>query len=109
MSAAPKRIKAAGTTFRVEYHEKIMSAEPDSIELSGDCQFSQQRIRISLAQGEDKQKSTLLHETVHAIADELNYNWDEDTVLQAERIVWLLIRDNPGLVKYVKERTKEKE
>lgn len=102
---APKRLKIAGTTYHVEYVPEIMTDDGD--ELAGDCLGSAQRIRVSTSQGADRQRSTLLHEAVHAIADELNYNWPEELVLQAERMIWMLARDNPGLIRYIRERTKE--
>ena len=98
----PKRVKAAGTYYTVEYVDRIEA--DDGGELAGDCLGSAQRIRVSSTQGTDRQKSTLLHETIHAIADELNYDWPEGLVLQAERVFWLMARDNPGLIRYIRSK-----
>lgn len=98
----PVRARIAGSYYKINYVPMI--EHPEIGELAGDCNSSKQEIRISTNQVEDRQKTTLLHELIHAIADDLNYDWPEATVLQAERLTMMLLRDNPGLLEYIRRK-----
>lgn len=100
---APKRLKIAGSTYKVLMVDEPILAD-DGAELAGDCLASESRIRVNTRQSHDRVRSTLLHESIHAVSDELNYDWPEGLVLQAERVFYMLIKDNPGLLRYVRER-----
>lgn len=102
--ADPKRLRVAGTTYTIHWADApIFDDAGDAI--LGDCDDTTKTIRMSLtASGHDQKRSTLLHESLHATSDELNYGWTEKMVLQAERVMFMLLRDNPGYVRWLMQK-----
>ena len=54
----------------------------------------------------DTQKETLLHETLHAISDEMNLDLSEEQVSGAARGILAMLIDNPSFAKFLLKKEK---
>lgn len=105
MATTPKKLKVAPYVYDVVK----VQAMPDA----GACESSFQTILLSTTQTDDQQRDTLIHEALHTLFNqglgdqlkELDKGLEETLcAFLAPRLLGLL-RDNPGLVEFLKEVT----
>lgn len=99
MTKRPERIKIISKRFTIEY-QATGSADLDP-EHSGECRTLEQRILIEDGQQPDTQKDTILHEVIHAIADEMDLDLSEEQVGGAAKGILAVLMDNPTFARYL--------
>ena len=90
----PKTVNIIGKSYTV------LSEEPRDGEY-GECDFRHTTLKVSPKQSGDGQQDTLLHEVMHAIAEEMQFPMSERTVRGAATGLLMVLRANPALVAYL--------
>lgn len=80
-------------------------------DLNGLCDFDRQRIWVKTPQTPGMERDTVLHEVLHAVFDQLDVKrrmkeevgkeFEEDVVYALAPRLLAVLKDNPGLVKYL--------
>lgn len=99
---SPKTVRFGGVYYKVEYPEKVKSGK-----LAGLCDHDKALIRVSSELGMEMQKSTLLHESLHAAAHHIDWKASEETIVKMEKMLMALLRDNPGFIRWLLQKDKE--
>ncbi len=106
MIKRPERIKIISKRFTVNYvpggHAGL--GDPDN---KGMCDSLNQEIFVEEGMKFDTQKETVLHETLHAISDEMGLELSEAQVDGGAKGILAVLMDNPSFAKFL--LTKEKE
>lgn len=93
----PTKLRIIGKTYTVSYG----STTPLNEEDQGNCNYQQQEICVREGLGPDEERSTLLHEAIHALAYAMNIKMTEGAVESFEAGLYALLVDNPDLVSYL--------
>jgi hypothetical protein len=93
----PTNLRIIGKTYSVSYG----STTPLNEEDQGNCNYQQQEICVREGLGYDEERSTLLHEAIHAVAYAMNIKMTEGAVESFESGMYALLVDNPHLVAYL--------
>lgn len=83
----------------VEYAKESPSLEADEI---GCSDLENQHITVKDGMKPEQEKSTLLHEVIHAISDTLGLNLTEKEVQGLETGLFAFNRENPRFFSYLK-------
>ncbi len=67
----------------------------------GECNYRHTTLKVSPKQSPDSQADTLLHEILHAVAEELQYAMHEKQVRLTATALVSVMRANRGLVAYL--------
>jgi hypothetical protein len=94
----PTKLKLLGRLWEVEYS---LNLGKDEIGLSDS---EKQHITVKEGLKPDQSKSTLLHESLHAISDTLGLNLSEKQVQGLETALFAMNRDNPRFFSYLKRK-----
>ena len=93
----PLKINLFGRTIKVEVRESLpLSSYTDSKEdllAVGCCYFVEQVVMIKACLDYDSKMSTLLHEIIHMISDQLSLNLSEKQVCGLEAGLFSIIKD----------------
>lgn len=99
MNKRPERLKIISKRFTVEY---VQEGEGDLTEdKMGLCDTLNQKIWIEEGLKYDTQKETVLHETVHAISDEMGLDLSEAQVSGTAKGMLAVLIDNPSFAKFL--------
>lgn len=98
----PKTLRFGGVFYKIAYPAKVKGGK-----LAGRCDHDKALIEVSQEQAGDMQKSTLLHESLHAAAHHIDWSVTEKTIVKMEKMLMALIRDNPGFIKWLLQKDKE--
>lgn len=93
----PDQIKVMGKRWSVSY--EAMSADE-----MGESDLEKQHITIKDGLKPEQEKSTLLHEVLHAISDTLGAGLTEKQVQGLETGLWAVLKDNPKFVTYLRKK-----
>jgi hypothetical protein len=104
MIKRPERIKIISKRFTVNYVPE--GTEDLSEDKMGLCDTMNQLIWIEEGLKYDTQKETLLHETLHAISDEMNLDLSEVQVSGAAKGILAMLIDNPSFAKFLLKKEK---
>jgi hypothetical protein len=96
----PNKIRILGKTYSVAY----TSGKPLAQDDLGHCDYGQQRIAVRSGLAHDEERSTLLHEAIHAVAYGMNTRLSEQKVGVLESGLYALLVDNPDLVAYLTKK-----
>jgi hypothetical protein len=96
----PKRLRVLGRTYEIHYKREVRST-PKGKKLRGYCDHEHMQLVIEDPQQISLQKSTVLHEAIHATADTIGFNWSEKMVEQAEQVFFAILRDNPTFTRWI--------
>ena len=105
MTNHPIKAKVAQSTYKIQWQLGPVISDGD--ECFGDCDSAAQLIRMDSTCTSDQKKSKLMHELVHGYAYELGYAWTKAQVRQVERVLFMLLRENKGIVKWAMQSNKE--
>ena len=100
---APTKLRFGGQKYTIRYVEEL---QQKGKALLGLCVCEKNEIRLNPDQGADSLKSTLLHEAIHAAAHALDWEAKEATVVKVEKLVFALLRENPGFARWLLEKDK---
>ena len=104
MSTRPERLKIISKRFAINY---VQEGEGDLTEdKMGLCDTLNQRIWIEEGLQYDTQRETILHETLHAISDEMGLGLSEEQVSGAAKGVLSVLIDNPSFAKFLLKKEK---
>lgn len=101
MTACPTKLQFGGQKYIVKFIKDLKRKGQD---LLGLCVYEKNEILLNPDQGLDSLKSTLLHEAIHAGASALDWEAKEATVVKVEKLVFALIRENPGFIRWLLAR-----
>lgn len=73
----PKEVNICGQTFKIIYKKNL---QQDGQDLLGLCDVNSCAIYLKTGLTEQKKKEVFLHECIHAIAENLNLNLNENKV-----------------------------
>lgn len=90
----PKKVKVGRKTYTIEYKEVLEEGK-----LLGVCMFDEKKIQISLEKGKKEAESTVLHEMLHAMANEYRFDLSEKKVLQIEKALFETLEKNGWTIK----------
>ena len=93
----PEHLKILGKRWSVSYGP----LEKDDI---GESDSEKQHITIKEGLKVEQERSTLLHESIHAISDTLGLGLTEKQVQGLETGLFAAIRDNPRFVSYLRKK-----
>ncbi len=93
----PEHIKLMGKKWSISYG----GLKDDDL---GESDLENQHITIKDGLKPEQEKSTLLHECLHAISDTLGLGLNEKHVQGLETGLWALLKDNPQFVSYLRRR-----
>ena len=96
----PAKVKVLGQTFTVSY----VNGEPLDEDDLGECSVDKLTISVRDGLPVEKERLVVVHELVHAIEDVLGLKLREKQVEGLETGIYALIRDNPSLLRYLRER-----
>ncbi len=71
----------------------------------GECDFEKQTITIKDGLKKEQEKSTLLHECIHAISDTLGLGLSEKQVLGLEAGLYDLNNSNPRIFSFLRRKS----
>ena len=104
MNKRPERIKIISKRFVVKY---VPEGEGEiTEEKMGLCDTLNQVIWIEEGLQYDTQKETLIHETFHAVSDEMGANLSEEQVTLMAKGVLAMLMDNPTFARYLMKKEK---
>lgn len=95
----PVKLKILSRQWEVEYATGSAMLDKDEI---GCSDAEKQHITIKEGLKSDQERSTLLHETIHAISDTLGLGLTEKQVQGLETGLFAMNRDNARLFSYLK-------
>ena len=93
----PERLKLMGKVWSISY-EKLSA---DDI---GESDLETQHIKIKDGLKPEQEKSTLLHEVLHAISDTIGAGLSEKQVQGLETGLWDVLKHNPKFVTYLRRK-----
>jgi hypothetical protein len=93
----PVRLRLFGKRWSVKYR----ALEADDI---GECDIENHAIAIKEGLKAEQERSTLLHECIHAISDSLGLGLSEKQVQGIETGLYDLNKSNPRLFSYFRKR-----
>lgn len=96
----PKKLRILGKTYSVHFGSTTPLNDTDQ----GNCDYQQQEICVREGLGPDEERSTVLHEAIHAVAYAMNVKMSEGAVESFEAGLYALIVDNPDFIKYLLSR-----
>lgn len=97
----PTKLRILGRSWEIEYAKETPNLESDEI---GCTDSEKQHISIREGLKPEQEKSTLLHESIHAISETLGLNLSEKQVQGLETGLFAMNRDNPRFFPYLKKR-----
>jgi hypothetical protein len=95
----PSRLKILSRQWEVEYATGSAMLDKDEI---GCSDSEKQHITIKEGLKGDQERSTLLHETIHAVSDTLGLGLTEKQVQGLETGLFAMNRDNARLFSYLR-------
>jgi hypothetical protein len=96
----PASLKILGKKWSVDY-VKDSPLEKDEL---GICDLEKQAIHVKDGLPGEQERSTLLHETIHAISDSLGLNLNEKQVQGLETGLFDMNTRNPRLFTYLRKK-----
>ena len=93
-----KKVKIGSSIFNVNYVDGLKDGN-DS--LYGHIEYSDLIITVNNKHHKRQQEKTILHEMVHAMAEENQINWNEKKIIVITNILMSLIIDNKQFFKDV--------
>jgi hypothetical protein len=96
----PKKIKIGGHVLNVEVTNDCDIIAANEI---GITTIAKNIIYINKNFPLSRQQEALLHETIHNCFFDLNEEQDEELVVRLGTIFFQVLKDNPGLMDYIKE------
>ncbi len=105
--ALPKRVRIGGVWYRVVLEEELVG--DDGIELLGQHDYGRLVLRLSRATAPELLPFVLLHEVLHACVTVCgaDSHQEEQIVAGLSHTLLQVLRENPGLVRYLLSSTKE--
>lgn len=97
----PKHLRIAGVRWQVESCTRGMLFEQHERDLLGVCMHHSCTIQILNTLRPDHSASVLLHEILHAVAESVGHDLDEEQVTAIANGLIAVLRDSPGLVAYL--------
>jgi hypothetical protein len=102
----PERVKIISKRFTIHYveegHEGLGGEDN-----KGMCDSLNQDIFVEEGMKFDTQKETILHETLHAISDEMGLNLTEEQVDGGAKGILAVLMDNPSFAKFILKKEKK--
>ena len=96
----PAKVKVLGKVYAIQYTEGAPLADDDD----GECDPSNQTITVRTGQSLECEQDTVLHEVIHAIENLQGLKLKHSDVVRLTTAIHALIRDNPGLMAYLRSR-----
>jgi len=96
-----KSIRIAGVTWRIEHLSQGELFEKSGEDLLGYCAWPDCVIRLRADMPADRAATVLLHEILHAIADDADLNLPEGALRKLSTGLFEVMRNNPALIKLV--------
>jgi GTPase Era involved in 16S rRNA processing len=87
----PKKINVLGLTYKVSEQENVCV---DSLTALGLCDFAKQKIVLDKNQCQEQKESTLLHEIIEAINNQLELEIPHRVMSALETSIYQVIQDN---------------
>ena len=100
MKTRPAKIKILGKVYQIRY-TKDAPLEEDEL---GMCDPNEQSIYVRDGQPSEVEGDTILHECLHALESLLELKLRHEDVVRITTGLHALIRDNPGLLAYLRSR-----
>ena len=95
----PERVKVLGRRFVIAYTKDTL--EDGSM---GECDVAGHKVTIREGLEPDIERTIIIHEFFHVISDLMGLNLSEKQVEGLETGWYALVRDNPGLARYLMRR-----
>lgn len=89
-----KKIRIGGKDFEIRVVDNLDDKD-------GTIEYNQRLIRI-VKNHPGLMKSTLLHETLHALSFMFDLNLSESQIIRLEEGLMMILNDNPKLIDYLK-------
>ena len=102
--ALPTALTFGGQKYTIKFIDNLKSHKKS--ELLGLCVFAKNEIHLDPNQGLSSLKSTLLHESVHAMANAMDWDAKEATVVKVEKLIYAMVKENPHLFRWLLEKEK---
>ena len=105
MTKRPERIKIISKRFTINY---VPEGHPglEAEDNKGMCDSLKQTIWIEDGMKYDTEKETILHETLHAISDEMGLHLTEEQVDGGAKGILAVLMDNPSFAKFILKKEK---
>lgn len=100
-TGCPTKLRFGGQKYFVKF---VTDLKQRGKVLLGLCVYEKNEILLNPDQGLDSLKSTLLHEAIHAGANALDWDAKEATVIKIEKLIFSLLRENPGFIRWLLQR-----
>jgi hypothetical protein len=104
----PARIRIIGKPFKVEYvpadHAGLCDGPDDKEPGIGRQETDNQRIYIRDGQPIESEQDTVLHEVIHCVDETLDLELTEDQVTKLATCLLAVLKDNPALAAYLKNK-----
>lgn len=104
----PQRTRVLSKYYGIEYlpqgHKTLINEDDE--QLMGLCDISEQRISIRDDLTHDMERHTVFHEHLEALNEDMKIGLEHDQIEQLEVGIMALLRDNPQLVSYLREKKK---
>lgn len=97
----PTKIKILGKAYRLQY----VTGEPLGEDELGMCDPNVQAIYVRDGQPSEVEGDTILHECLHALESLLELKLRHEDVVRITTGIHALIRDNPGLLAYLRSKS----
>jgi len=89
----PKKVVVHSRTHQVSYKKRVIKKD-GNLTLAGKTNHAIKKIEVSLNQSDDQIESTLIHEILHAIAHEYEFQLSESMVLKLEQAIYETFSQN---------------
>jgi hypothetical protein len=96
----PNKIRILGKTYSV----KFTNDAPVHEDAQGHCDYLKLRLTVREGLAPAEERSTLLHEALHAVSQAMGMNLSEAQVGRLEGGLFAMIRDNPEFIDYLKKK-----
>ena len=98
----PERIKIISKRFNLDYLPEGQAPLAD--DRMGECDTMNQKILVQEGLKFDTEREVILHETLHAISDEMNLDLTEHQVEGTAKGILSVLIDNPSFAKFLLKR-----
>lgn len=93
--STPCLVRVLGKEYRTVFGAQLETG------VLGEHDQMKGEVRVTGGLPHDEERETLLHELIHAIDEQIGIGLTEKRVRQLSVCIYALVRDNPGLAKYL--------
>jgi len=101
----PAKVTVLGKAFRIKFADKWPTMKKDDV---GESDPVSQTIYIKNGQTLEAEQDTVIHEYVEAAGALLGFGDDHSLVIRITTMIHQMVKDNPGLMAYLRSRNERR-